>query len=202
MVTAPKRGILGGTFNPIHIGHLLAAEEVLSALRLDEVFFVPAGDPWMRAGEALASKEDRWEMVVRATRSNLRFLPSRMEIDRPGASYTVDTLAELQATKPGAYYCILGVDALAALHQWREPGLLVNLCRIAVVTRPGYDIQSVLAALIAELPALAGHLDIVDGVDIGVSATDIRRRVHDGKSIKYRVPEAVESYIMERGLYK
>ena len=197
-----RRGILGGTFNPIHIGHLLAAEEAATALGLDEVLFMPAGDPWMRAGERLASKEDRWNMAVLATQTNPRFAPSRLEIDRDGPTYTVDTLAELQAQQPAAYWFILGIDALLGLPRWREPVRLLDLCRIAAVARPGYDARGALDALSRELPGAEKRVDIVEGLEIGVSATDIRQRVQDGRSIRYRVPDAVERYIIDRGLYK
>lgn len=202
MVISRRRGILGGTFNPIHIGHLLVADEAATALGLDRVLFVPAGDPWMRSGGVLAAKDDRWQMVVRATKSNPRFVPSRIEIDRPGATYAVDTLAALQEQQPASYWFILGIDALMGLHRWREPRRLLEMCRIAAVTRPTYDAQRALSALSRELPGAEKCVDVVEGLEIGISATDIRRRVQEDQSIRYRVPDVVERFIIDRGLYR
>ena len=204
MVTARRRGVLGGTFNPIHLGHLLVAEEARSALALDEVIFVPAGDPWMRTQEEIALKEHRWDMVLRAIEPNPHFSASRVDLDRAGPSYTVDTLKDLLFGKPGAglYWFIMGVDTLMGLPRWKDPERLLRLCRLAVVSRPGNDLSKTMETLTKELPFIANRIDVVSGLAVDISATDIRERVRAGRSIKYRVPDAVESYIMERGLYK
>ena len=205
MVTVPRRGVLGGTFNPIHIGHLLVAEEARAALSLSEVLVVPAGEPWMREGEKIASKADRWAMVMLAIQYNRKFVPSRVDLDRPGPTYSVDTLSELIAghtENDEGFTCIVGADSLATLPQWKDPLRLLSMCRIAAVTRPGFDVETAISALEQALPGASAHIDVVPGLHIGISATDIRQRCHEGKSIKYRVPETVESYIMERGLYR
>lgn len=205
MVTMPRRGILGGTFNPIHIGHLLVAEEARSALSLRDVLVVPAGEPWMREGEKIASKADRWAMVMLAVQYNRKFVPSRVDLDRPGSTYSVDTLAELTVRKTEnneEFTFIIGADSLLALPQWKEPMRLLSMCRIAAVTRPGFDVEAAMIALEQAIPGASMRIDVVQGLQIGISATDIRQRCHEGKSIKYRVPETVESYIMERGLYR
>ena len=197
-------GVLGGTFNPIHLGHLLVAEEVRTRLDLAEVLFVPTGQPWMKGAEELAPKEHRWEMVVRATASNPTFLPSRVEIDRPGPSYSIDTLKELQRERDvcADIFFIMGADTLLGLPEWKEPRKLLELCRIAAVTRPAHDQDKIVASVARKLPELAERITFVDGLNVDISATDIRRRCKDGRSIKYRVPEAVEQYILEHRLYR
>lgn len=198
-----KRGLFGGTFDPVHVGHLLAAEEAREALGLDEVMFIPAGEPWMRQGEHLASWQDRWAMVTLAVQTNPRFTASRMELERPGPTYAVDTLMAFRASDDAAEFTfILGLDALLGLPRWKDPQKVLTMCRIAAVARPGHDAAAVLASLKAQVPEAAGRIDLVPSLDIDVSATDIRRRVREGRSIRYRVPEAVESYIMERRLYR
>jgi len=203
MVTSLRRGVLGGTFNPIHLGHLLAAEEARTALGLIEVIFVPAGDPWMRVPQDLAPKEDRWDMVLRAVESNPHFSANRVDLDRAGPSYSVDTLKDLLFGKPGPglYWFIMGVDTLMGLPQWKDPEGLLQLCRLAVVSRPGNDVLERVAAIVKEMPFLANRIDVVAGLSVDISATDIRERVRAGKSIKYRVPDTVESLIMGRDLY-
>lgn len=204
MVSPPRRGVLGGTFNPIHIGHLLAAEEARTALGLNAVIFVPAGEPWMRTQEDLAPKEDRWEMVLRAVESNPHFAASRVDLDRAGPSFAVDTLKDLLFGKPGPglYWFIMGGDTLMGLPRWKDPERLLRLCRLAVVSRPGNDVTERVAAIAKEMPFLADRIDVVAGLAVDISATDIRERVRAGRSIKYRVSEEVESYIMERSLYQ
>lgn len=199
-----RRGVLGGTFDPIHNGHLAIAEAARSALGLDEVLLVPAGEPWMRAGEALAAKEARWQMVVRAAAAGPWLIPSRVDLDRAGPTYAVDTLGDLGGDKPGlaTYFFIMGADALRGLPQWREPDRLLRLCRIAAVSRPGHKAAEIVKQVAASLPALRGRVDIVPMEETNVSATAIRRLCREGASIEGLVPPAVERYIMERGLYQ
>lgn len=202
MVDGPRLGILGGTFNPIHLGHLIAAEEARVAMGLDEVVFIPAGEPYLRRDKDLAPKEDRWAMVRAAVATNRSFVASRLELDRPGPTYSVDTLETLHGQRSGAYWFILGADTLGQVAQWKEPKRIVRLCRLAAVSRPGLDVAGAVAELVRAVPAAAGRVDMVAGVHIGISATEVRRRVREGLSITYRVPDVVERIIKERGLYK
>ena len=199
-----NRGVLGGTFNPVHFGHLRVAEEVCARLDLAEVIFVPAGEPWMKGAEELAPKEHRWEMVVRATVSNPAFVPSRVDIERPGPSYAIDTLRDLTRQQPGPWACyfIMGMDTLGSLPQWKEPDKMLEVCRIAVVTRPDQDEEKAVADVTRELPALMERITFIRGLHIGISSTEVRRRCREGQSIEGLVPETVEGYILEHDLYR
>ena len=198
------RGVLGGTFNPIHLGHLLIAEEVRIALGLEQVLFVPAGKPWMKHEDDLAPGEHRWEMVLRALASNPAFGASRVDLDRPSPSYAIDTLRDLLREHPGPcdYYFIMGMDALHELPKWKQPRRMLELCKVAVVRRPGNNSEETLGAVERALPGLGDRVSFVEGPLIEISSTDIRRRCREGLSIKYRVPELVEEYIQEHGLYR
>lgn len=204
MVIPLRRGVLGGTFNPIHLGHLLAAEDARVALALAEVVFVPAGEPWMKMEAGLAPGEDRLRMVLAAIASNPRFRASRVDLDRTGPTYTVDTINDLRRADSGPvdYYFIMGMDALATLPTWNRAELLVEACRFAVLSREDIDRSQVLARLARALPAAPERITFVEGLHVNISATDIRKRCHDRRSIKYRVPEVVERYIHEHGLYR
>ena len=149
MVAERRVGVLGGTCNPVHLGHLIIAEEARAVLGLDRVLFVPAGQPWMKEQGDLAAKEDRWEMVLRATGPDRHFEASRIDLDRDGPSYAVDTLRELRAGCQAApeYFFILGLDALAGLASWKEPEALLGMCRLAVAARPGLDKVAALDSL-------------------------------------------------------
>ena len=204
MVAERRVGVLGGTCNPVHLGHLIIAEEARAVLGLDRVLFVPAGQPWMKEQGDLAAKEDRWEMVLRATGPDRHFEASRIDLDRDGPSYAVDTLRELRAGCQAApeYFFILGLDALAGLASWKEPETLLGMCRLAVAARPGLDKVAALEPSAEALPSLAGRADFLDQVHVDISASDIRQRCREGRSIRYRVPQPVEDYIRERGLYR
>ncbi len=197
-----KIGILGGTFDPVHNGHLAVAEEVRARLKLSRVVFVPAGVPWMRANAPVAAVEHRREMVRLAISDRPYFELSTVDIDRPGPSYTVDTLTELQSRfGVGAeLYFILGWGSLAELPRWREPSRLLKLCRLVAVPRPGYPPPD-LKSLEAAIPGISKRLVLLDKPEVDVSATEIRERVRKGISIKHLVPEAVEKYIKEHRLY-
>jgi nicotinate-nucleotide adenylyltransferase len=196
-------GLLGGTFDPIHIGHLIAAEEVRVKVGLGEVLFVPAGQPWLKSDRAISAAEHRLEMVRLAIDTNPEFKLSRVEVERPGPSYTVDTVRELRRQfEAGAeLFFILGLDLLDELPRWKEPARLIEMCRLVAVTRPGYDALR-LQPLEKSIPGISTRLDIVEMPPVGISASDIRRRIAHGLSIKYLVPESVESYIYEHGLYR
>jgi len=195
-------GVLGGTFDPIHIGHLILAEEVRARLNLAEILFVPAGQPWLKVDSPILPAEHRMEMVRLAIADKPYFKLSTTEIERAGASYTVDTIAELKA-KFGAgdeLFFILGWDNLAELPLWQEPSRLIKMCRLAAVPRPSYPLPD-LKALEAVIPGLSKRLIVLDKPEIDISASAIRNRVARGLSIRHLVPEAVERYISRNKLY-
>jgi nicotinate-nucleotide adenylyltransferase len=196
-------GILGGTFDPIHLGHLIVAEEARIQLGLDQVVFIPTGQPWLKAGRPLTSGQHRLVMVRLAVASNPHFRVGSNEVDRPGPTYTVDTLVELRRElgTAASLYFILGQDALAQFHRWKEPGKLLELCHLVVVQRPGYGDMDV-ATLVASYPQAANRVTVLPVPLVDISGTDIRRRVAAGVSFRYQVPEEVEQYILRHGLYQ
>jgi len=188
-----KLGVMGGTFDPIHYGHLVTAEEALQQFDLDSVVFVPTGRPWMKEHEAVSPAEDRYLMTVIATASNPRFRVSRIEVDREGPTYTVDTLRGLKAEQEADLFFISGADAILEIVQWKQPEELFALAHFIAATRPGYDIAAFdahPAITVMNIPALA------------ISSTDIRNRVAHGRPIRYLVPEGVNSYVRKAGLYR
>lgn len=201
-------GILGGTFDPIHLGHLLLAEEGREILALDKVLFVPAGQPWLKAGQPLTAAIHRLRMVELATADNPHFEVLRWEGERPGPSYTVDTLARLRS-ESGAdveLHFILGLDALADFPRWKDPERILQLANLAVVPRPGYvadgDGDDIVAEIKSRYPAYADRITMLAVESVAISATDLRRRLAIGQSLRYRTPAAVGEYIGEQGLYK
>ena len=195
-------GLLGGTFDPVHLGHLILAEQARTHLGLERVLLVPAGQPWRKAGRRIAPVADRVAMVQAAVAGDPYFDVSLVESEREGPSYTADTLATLRA-QVGAdvvLYFILGQDALADLPHWREPARIVAQARLVVAARAGWTVANA-AALERAVPGIYGRIDIVPMPRIEISSTDIRRRVAAGISIRYLVPPAVEAYIHEHGLY-
>jgi len=194
-----KLGIMGGTFNPIHQGHLVAAEVIWDEFGLDEVIFVPSGRPPHKDNDEIASPEHRWMMTVLATATNPHFSTSLIEIKRGGESYTRDTILELREIygKDAQCYFITGADAIAEISAWHKVEDLPKLARFVAVSRPGYklnmekiDPRFQHCTYLVEVPALA------------ISSTEIRRRIKRGQTIKYLVPEAVEKYIYKNKLYK
>jgi nicotinate-nucleotide adenylyltransferase len=186
-------GVMGGTFDPIHHGHLVAASEVAQRFELDEVIFVPAGQPWMKEGVSLS--EHRYLMTVIATASNPRFTTSRVDIDRGGPTYTIDTLRELRALHPDAdLFFITGADAVAQIVEWKDVDELWELAHFVAVSRPGHALsirglpEQGVSSL--EVPALA------------ISSTDCRRRVDRGYPVWYLVPDGVVQYISKHHLYR
>jgi len=195
-------GVLGGTFDPIHIGHLILAEEVRARLDLAEILFVPAGQPWLKVGSPISPAGHRLEMVRLAIADKAYFKLSTMEIERAGPSYTVDTIAELKA-QLGAedeLFFILGWDNLAELPQWKEPSRLIRMCHLMAVPRPGYP-RPDLKALEAVIPGLSQRVMFMDKPEIDISASVIRSRVVQGLSIRHLVPESVNRYIKQHKLY-
>lgn len=197
-----KIGVLGGTFDPVHLGHLIIADEVRQKLALDEVLFVPAGQPWLKGQAIISAAEHRLEMLLEATASNPCFNVSTIELERPGPSYSIDTIMELQAALgAGAkLFFIVGFDALADLRLWKDPGRLIRACQVVGVARPGHS-KLDLRSLEADIPGAAELIMKVEVPQIGISASDIRTRVARGTSIRYMVPEGVGRYILEHGLY-
>ncbi|MEE8373732.1 MAG: nicotinate-nucleotide adenylyltransferase [Dehalococcoidia bacterium] len=196
-------GVFGGTFDPIHSGHLVIAEDVRLKLGLEEVLFMPAGQPWLKAERDVTEAAHRLEMAMLATALNPHFNVSTIELDRPGPTYTVDTIAELKSgVAAGAELCfILGLDALAELPQWKDPERLVNMCRLVGLRRPGYE-KIDFRPLESGVPNASERVMMVDTPLIDVSATDIRSRVSRGISIRDLVPRVVEDYIAQHGLYR
>lgn len=194
-------GVFGGTFDPIHIGHLVSAEEARVELKLERVVFVPAGLPPHKLDHVMSPVGHRLAMVELAIASNPHFAVSRVDIDRFGPCYTVDTIELLRDEwGPGVeIYFIMGSDSLLDILTWHNPRRLIRLCRFAVVSRPGYQVD--LDELDTLLPGLASRVQILDAPELAISSTDIQRRVREGLSIKYQVPEAVEDYIYQHGLY-
>jgi nicotinate-nucleotide adenylyltransferase len=189
-----KVGILGGSFDPIHFGHLRAAENAREALDLDLVLFVPAALPPHKAARDLAPAEDRLAMVRLAVASNGAFSPSELELRREGPSYTVDTVEALAQERPGdELFLVVGSDTLPEMGTWREPQRLFALCTVAVAPRPG--------TAAASAPAGA-RTRIVEGPELPVSATFVRERARAGRSVRYLVPDPVADYIEERRLYR
>jgi nicotinate-nucleotide adenylyltransferase len=188
-------GIMGGTFDPIHNGHLVAASEVADRFELDEVVFVPTGQPYQK-GSPVSSPEDRYLMTVIATASNPRFHVSRADIDRDGPTYTVDTLRDLNAVygPDTELFFITGADALAKILSWKDALEMLSLARFVGVTRPGFELSA------AHLPAES--VVLVEVPAMAISSSNCRARVAEGKPVWYLVPDGVVQYIAKRGLYR
>ena len=195
-----RLGVMGGTFDPIHYGHLVTAEEALHQFRLDGVVFVPTGRPWMKVNEVVSNVEDRYLMTVIATASNPLFRVSRMEVDREGPTYTVDTLRGLKEElgEDVDLFFVTGADAVVEIFQWKQPQELFDLAHFIAATRPGYDI----AGFEAHAPTSNPDITVMNIPALAISSTDVRRRVHAGSPIRYLVPEGVKSYIEKAGLYR
>lgn len=195
-------GVLGGTFDPIHIGHLVAAEEVRARLDLERVVFVPAGLPPHKLHIHVTPTEHRLNMVQLAIADNPHFALSRVDVDRFGPSYTVDTVELLRDEySPNAeLYLIMGSDSLAELLTWHKPERLIRLCRVVALRRPGYRVD--LEELNRLLPGAIARVQLLEMPLLEVSSTDLQRRVRMGLPIKYLVPPAVEAYIRQHGLYQ
>jgi nicotinate-nucleotide adenylyltransferase len=197
-----KLGVLGGTFDPPHVGHLRLGEAALSHLALDRVLFIPAGEPWRKEGQEISAAEDRLAMTRLAVAGEPRFEASAIEIERPGPSYIVDTLGELLARygPETELYVILGQDALLDLPNWKEPGRIVALAPLAVALRsPGRDLD--VTDLEAAVPGISRRLIVLPMSYVDVSATALREWARKGVDLGELVPAAVQGYIREHGLY-
>lgn len=195
-------GVLGGTFDPVHNGHLILAEEARARLNLTEIIFVPAGQPWLKADIPILPAEHRLEMLRLAIADKPYFKLSVMEIERAGPSYTVDTIAELreQLSSEDELFFILGWDNLAELPRWREPSRLIRLCYLVAVPIPGYPHPN-MKNLEVSIPGVSVRVMLLDKPEVDISASDIRQRVARGLSVRHLVPEPVNRYIKEHGLY-
>ena len=194
-----RLGVMGGTFDPIHHGHLLTAEEAAVQFGLDEVVFVPTGQPWMKEVGDVTAAEHRYLMTVIATASNPRFSVSRTDIDRVGPTYTVDTLRALrEADQDAELFFVTGADAMLEIFQWKDPTEVLSLAHFIAATRPGYD----LAHFEAEAPTAHPNVSVMNIPALAISSTDIRQRVREGRPIRYLVPEGVKSYVEKAGLYR
>ena len=196
-------GIVGGTFDPIHFGHLRIAEEARVRLDLEEVIFVPTGQPWMKGDVAISPPHHRLNMVRLATASNPLFHVSSVEIDRPGPTYSVDTLGEMhrQAGGEDEFYFILGADSLNQFHRWREPAKVLELCTLVAARRPRCP-ELDMKTLDAVRECASQSVVWLDGPLVDISGTEIRRRLALGLSVRYQVPEEVEGYMYRYGLYR
>jgi nicotinate-nucleotide adenylyltransferase len=192
---ARRVGIMGGTFDPIHHGHLVAASEVSSLFELDEVIFVPTGEPWQKTQRRVSPAEHRYLMTVIATASNPRFWVSRVDIDRAGPTYTVDTIRDISAQRPGVeLYFITGADALGQILSWDRAEEALQLARFVGVTRPGYELTD------AHLPT--DSVTLLDVPAMAISSSDCRARVERGQPVWYLVPDGVVQYINKHNLYR
>ena len=191
-----RLGVMGGTFDPIHHGHLVAASEVAHIFSLDEVVFVPTGQPWQKQNKKVSASEDRYLMTVIATASNPGFSVSRLDIDRPGPTYTIDTLRDLRTERgdDADYFFITGADALSRMLSWQDVDVLFTLAHCVGCTRPGHR--------------LSGHglpedkVSLVEIPALAISSTGCRQRVAEGQPIWYLVPDGIVQYIAKRKLYR
>lgn len=193
-MTKLRLGVMGGTFDPIHHGHLVAASEVAARLGLDQVIFVPTGEPPQKPN--VTNSEDRYLMTVIATASNPRFNVSRVDIDRDGPTYTVDTLKDIQTEYPDAeLFFISGADAIAQILSWKDFDKLWQSATFVAVSRPGHTMQ---------LPELApaGAIEVLEVPALSISSTDVRRRAANGDPVWYLVPDGVVQYINKHKLYR
>jgi nicotinate-nucleotide adenylyltransferase len=188
---------MGGTFDPIHHGHLVAASEVQAWFDLDEVVFVPTGDPWQKSDRVVSPAEDRYLMTVIATAANPRFTVSRVDVDRAGPTYTIDTLRDMRKRFSDAeLYFITGVDALTEIFTWRDAEELFALAQFVGCTRPGYTMD---ADTLATIPA--DRVTLVEIPALAISSTDCRNRAQQGEPVWYLVPDGVVQYIAKHHLY-
>jgi nicotinate-nucleotide adenylyltransferase len=192
-------GVMGGTFDPVHHGHLVAAEEARWQFELDQVVFVPAGQPWQKP-VGVSPAEDRYQMTVAATAANPAFTVSRVELDHQGPTYTVDTLRRLRAGLAAGtrLFFITGADAVLQILTWKEPDQVLTMAEFIAATRPGFDLDR----LVSQVPGAAGRVHRMEIPALAISGSDIRSRVARGAPIRYLVPDEVARYIRQHGLYR
>ena len=188
-------GIMGGTFDPIHHGHLVAASEVATLFDLHEVVFVPTGEPWQKTNRDVSPAEHRYLMTVIATASNPRFWVSRVDIDRAGPTYTIDTIRDVARQRPGSeLYFITGADALGQILSWKDAASVLGMAHFIGVTRPGYELSD------SHLPT--DSVTMIDVPAMAISSSDCRQRVAEGRPVWYLVPDGVVQYISKHHLYR
>jgi nicotinate-nucleotide adenylyltransferase len=196
-------GIMGGTFDPLHYGHLVAAEMARNEFKLDKVIFIPTGNPPHKVGREIAASERRFQMVKRAIEDNASFEVSRIEIERVGHSYTVDTLREFHKLYPDSeLYFITGSDAFREIFTWKDAEYILKLCQFIGASRPGFDTADFVREIQTDYPELYERMHLLEVPALAISSTDIRLRVQKGQSIRYLLPEAVRLYIDKEGLYR
>ncbi|AMO92311.1 nicotinate (nicotinamide) nucleotide adenylyltransferase [Corynebacterium simulans] len=188
---------MGGTFDPIHNGHLVAASEVAYRFQLDQVVFVPTGQPWQKAGRDVTAAEHRYLMTMVATASNPRFTVSRVDIDREGLTYTIDTLRDLRELFPDAeLYFITGADSLASIMSWHDWEVMLEMANFVGVTRPGYELSKDMLPLESQT-----GIELIEIPAMAISSTDCRKRAGEGEPVWYLVPDGVVQYIAKNNLY-
>lgn len=202
--TAKRIGVMGGTFDPIHYGHLVTGEGACAEFALDQVLFVPAGQPPHKAAYEVSPAHHRYMMTVLATLSNPRFHVSRVDIDREGPSYTIDTLRLLkdQCGDECELYFITGADAILEILTWKDAEELLNNWRFIAATRPGFPLETLRERLGELWPQCEGRISFLQIPALAISSSDIRQRVRQGRPIRYLLPDAVAHYIEKSGLYK
>lgn len=206
VIKGKRIGIMGGTFDPVHLGHLVAAETARNEFKLDQVVFIPAGDPPHKKDYAVTDCEDRFAMTVLATTHNRHFTVSRIEMERTGPSYTIDTVRELRKRldEQVELFFITGADAILDIMTWKDPIALLNACNFIALTRPGYnlcELDSVMEKLGFQDWESQGIINILEIPAVNISSTEIRSMVRHGHSISYMVPDLVEDYIAKNDLY-
>ncbi len=201
-MSGERIGLLGGTFDPIHLGHLIVAEEARTRLSLDRLLFVPSRQPWRKAGREIAHEADRLAMVRLAVEGNPGFEVSLVDLEREGPSYSVDTVCDVRASllPEAELYFILGYDALMDLPHWHAPDELARITRLVTVVRPGYELDW--SPLEQAIPEAREAVTLLETPEIGISSTEVRQRVAAGRSIRYWVPDLVAEYIQQQGLYR
>lgn len=200
-----KAGIMGGTFDPIHQGHLVTAEAARAEFKLDKVVFVPSGQPPHKRSREISQKEFRYLMTVLATAANPYFEVSRAEIDRPGESYAYETVSYFKQLMPpqSELFFITGADAIQEILTWKNVALLLEMCTFIAATRPGYSLQELKEKLMNNIPSAFAHRIIpLEVPAMAISSTDIRERVKSQSTIKYLLPDAVENFIQKNDLYQ
>jgi nicotinate-nucleotide adenylyltransferase len=206
-MAAQRIGVLGGTFDPVHSGHLSIAERAVTEAALDRVLFIPAGNPRLKQQKPAAAVGHRVEMVKLAVAGNPKFQVCETEATRPGPTYTVDTLEDLSRkfgsslASPGGLFFILGLDVLPRLGEWKSPERILELCRLVVVTRPGYS-GFEWPGFYSSHPAAENQVELVSSISVDISGTELRKRIASDLSLRGLVPEPVEDYIRAHGLYR
>ena len=200
VVIGQRIGVLGGTFDPIHIGHLVVADNALQQLELDTILFVPAGQPPHKTGRVISSAADRSAMIEIAIADRSEFVHSSVDLDREGPSFTVDLLHRIHATyAPSALFFVMGADSLRDFATWSRPEAILRIARIAVARRPGVELG---AGVLASVTGLADKLDLLNSPLSHISSTDLRDRVSRGQTIRYLLPRGVHDYLDSRNLYR